>query len=304
MTNTANPSPLSASDFPQVPEPVFATVDTYRPRLLTEGQSQVMLTDIKRAVLHCIPRSPEVARNYLSTLSKFAADTAPGAGSALATVLTDAKVKSWVSGRKLRDGESRSLTEEAVRLRRLLRVQRGLPSMLGLRQNRRIAPPPLREAELAELHRRCHDAGVPALRGFTAAFGAGVTGAAMVGAQFIATGGGVSLRLVDGTVKVIVGRFDNADLADAAVHEGDWTEVVYVASKMRLYLQPANALQTFREQALSEPQSLAVLCRRYRLSEEAVNSTVDYVDQVDLCSDRAAAEAVRGAPITEWPAIT
>jgi hypothetical protein len=202
-------------------------------------------------------------------------------------VLTDAKVKSWVSSRKLRDGESRSLTEEAVRLRRLLRVQRGLPSMLGLRQNRRIAPPPLREAELAELHRRCHDAGVPALRGFTAAFGAGVTGAAMVGAQFIATGGGVSLRLVDGTVKVIVGRFDNADLADAAVHEGDWTEVVYVASKMRLYLQPANALQTFREQALSEPQSLAVLCRRYRLSEEAVNSTVDYVDQVDLCSDRS-----------------
>lgn len=304
MNSHRTPSPLSASEFPQVPDRAFAKVDTYRPRLLTDEQSRLMLTDIKRVVLRCDPRSPEVAGNLLSTLCKFVADTAPGAGCSLPSVLTDAKVKSWVSGRKLRDGESRSLTEEAVRLRRLLRVQRGLPSVLGLRQDRRIAPPPLKETELVELHQRCHDAGLPAMRGFTAAFGAGVTGAAMVGARFIDTAGGMSLRLADGTMKAIVNRFHDPGLVDTEVHEGDWNEVVYLASKMRLYLQPVNAAQTFREQALGEPASLAVLCRRYGLGEQAVNGTVDYLDPVDLRSDRAAAEALRGSPINDWPTAT
>lgn len=304
MNNHHNPSLLSAAEFPQVADRAFARVAAYRPRLLTDDQARVMLTDIKRVVLHCNPRSPEVAGNLLSTLCKFVADTAPGAGCALQSVLTDAKAKSWVSGRRLRDGDSRSLTEEAVRLRRLLRVQRGLPSVLGLKQDRRIAPPPLKDTELAELHRRCRDAGAPATRGFTAAFGAGVTGAAMVGARFINTGSGVVLRLTDGAVKPIVDRFRAPDLIEAVVHEGDWSEVVYLASKMRVYLQPANAAQTFREQALAEPASLAVLCRRYKLGQEAVNGTVDYLDPVDLHCDRAAAEALRGAPITEWLSVT
>jgi hypothetical protein len=300
MNPQMNPYVLSAADFPDVPPKVFAGVERYASRLLTEGQSRSMLVDIKRVVLRCAPTTPAVAANLLTTLSKFAADNAPAAGSALSEVFTGAKVTAWIAGRKELKGSSRSLTEEAVRLRRLLRVQHGLPSVMNPERPRKMAAPPLKRDEFEQLQAACRQAGLPALRGFVATFGAGVPAHAAVGARFIADQGELVLRLASGDVRRILGCCQDPDLVDAEVHHGDWQEVCWLASASRLYLQAVNALQTFRELALCEPAPVRVLIDRYGLHLDALVSVIAYLDPVDVRASRTAAEALRGAPIESW----
>jgi hypothetical protein len=291
---------LSAADFPNVPPEAFAKVERYVSRMLTPGQASLMAHDIKLLVLRCEPSSAAVATNLLSTLSKFVRDTAPAAGDALSVVFTDAKVKSWVNGCKRRNGESRSLTEEGVRLRRLLRVQRGLPSVLSTERGRKIAPPPLKPRDFDEFHAACEVAGGPVWRGFVAAFGAGVAGNAAVGARFAEVDGSIVLRLQNGDDRAVIHLLQKSGLVDEVVHDGDWQEVVRFASTMRLYLQPVSALQTFRELALREHAPVRDLIARYRLRPENLDSVIDHLERVGAGNSRCAAEALRGAPIEDW----
>jgi hypothetical protein len=208
-----------------VSKAVSDRVANYSPRLLTDSQRAFMLEDIKRLVLRAEPASATTAGHLLASICKFVRDTAPGGGCALSDVLTSAQVTTWIAAHKKNTGNGRSLSQDHIHLRCLLRVHQQLPAKVASARPRLLAAAPLRRSDVAELADVCRMASRPAARGFVAAFGANLSGRAGVGSRFEHVGGELVLRTADGEYRALVTRLQWPELDGMTVCDGDWDEV-------------------------------------------------------------------------------
>lgn len=287
------------------PVEVVEFMAQYQPRILTASQKAVMLDDIKVAVMRAAPPSVPAARLLVGAVCKFVSGVAPAAGCPLGEVLTQAKLTSWTAARKGQLGKGRTLTQEVGRVKKVLRVQRGLPAAMNVNRSRALAAPPLDEAAYMRLRDHCVAAGGPVLRGFVAGFGGGVIGAAAVGSVFEEADGEVWLQVPSGVRHALLVESQAAGLVGVSVRDGDWDEVVRVAASMRTYLAPAAVAQTRRERAVLEDRSVVSMIERYAQRLESLDAIIPYLAPVDLGADAMAAGAVRGWPVepTAMPGV-
>jgi hypothetical protein len=284
-------APESCSD---VPAKVREFMAQYQPRILTAGQKEVMLDDIKAAVLRTAPPSVVVARLIVGSVCKFVNGVAPAAGCPLGDVLTQAQLTWWTAARKRELGVGRTLTQEVGRVKKVLRVQGGLPAVMNVNRSRGLAAPPLDAAAFERLRDRCVAAGGPVLRGFVAGFGAGVLGAGALGSVFVEVDGELWLQAPSGVRQPVLVELQDSRLAGEPVRDGDWDEVVRVAASLRTYLAPAMVLQTRRERAVFEDRPVLSMMVRYAMRGDTLDAVIPYLAPVDLAADVAAAAAVRG----------
>ena len=280
---TTNNAPKTPSD--DLREAIANHVHRYRPRLLTEDQAQTMLADIRAAVLRAEPTLPTIAGNWMSVVCRFIADTALPSGGSLVKVLTPAKLAGWLAQQKLAGVPTHTLRTRKGILDQVLRAQSGLPAKIAKTHPREIGAPPMSRDNLKLLGDACASTGIHAQRGFAAAFGSGRYDSSIVGATFEAEGSQVWLRTLDGLrLPVASATLGIESLLGETVQDGDWRQVRSVASSLGLHLDAKMILRTFRYLALEEPTSLMTILRRFSLTEDALESVISYLPQVDTLS--------------------
>lgn len=265
---TTNDEPVSGGSGGDV----VSCVGQYRSGLLSEGQSERLLDDLKALVLRSAPCSVVQARMALTAACRFLADVAPDHDAVLAELLTEAQLTQWFNREGLAGGSRRTLTNHVGRIRRLIRVQAGLPSVMRTPMPATVTPPALDATERAALASAVAAAGAPAVRGLLASVGAGLIGRVAEGAVVTVEGDRAWLALPDGGCRPLVAwcRGLAAGVTGQVVEVDDWREARLAAASAALVFDPQRAYQTYRYLALTEPDPAAVLLRAYRLGYDAV----------------------------------
>ena len=260
---------------------ITAHVLRYEPRDLSAGQRATMLDDIRIAVLKAEPTTKYVAGNMLSSICSFVHQSVPDEGGQLADYFTEDRVATWINASLLRGASKHTLSSRRGLLARVIRSSKGLPATIHGVRARGVAAAPMGMEPFEQLRLACEAAGESALRGFTAVFGTGLSDAQCLGGTFEPCSTGMNLRLPSGfEVAVVAGAGDLSRIAGATVLDGDWREVRAIANKASIFIDQQAIKQTYRALAVLEPESLATLTSRYRLSEDALNAVAPYLSSL------------------------
>jgi hypothetical protein len=273
---------------------VASCVEQYRSRLLSDAQSERLLDELKALVLRSEPCSVVQARMALTAACRFLADVAPDEGAVLSELLTESQLILWVNREGLAGGSRRTLSNHVGRIRRLIRVQAELPSVMRTALPATVTPPPLAAMEVQALRAAAVSGGDPALRGLLASVGAGVVGRSAEGAVVTVQGNRAWLALPGGGRRPLVAwcRVLAVGVAGQAVEAEDWQELRLAAASASLVFDPQRAYQTYRYLALTERDPVAVLLRAYRVGYDAVAAIREHLPAV--LSPAEVAEVLRG----------
>lgn len=274
---------------------VAACINSYEPQLLTAGQRELMLADIKAVALATQPPSRAAAGNMLSTLCRFVVDLAPSAGCPLDEVLTEVQIARWVANKKAQPKVPRTLTTNIGRLRQALRSQAGMPPRVKSEIRRKVGVPPLPADQYQTLRSLALFGPAPLARAFATAFGAGLPASSAGGGQFERRDDRIVLVLPNGTVRAVLAETVTNGLIDTTVDPSDWDALVDVAAReLRCRVDAAVAHQTFRERAFAQPLAAADIIRDFDLRPANLDALIDFLAPVDIATDSKAHTVLRG----------
>jgi integrase len=282
-----------------VKDQIASHVERYQPRMLSAGQRTTMLEDIRTAVVRANPPTREVAGNWLSIVCRFVADTVPLAGGNLQDHLNSAEATGWVNACVRRGTSRHTMNTRRGVIERVVRAISEVPVTVNGISNRRVAALPLTDQQIVAVRLACELAGAPTLRAFAAAFCAGLVGAAMDGGTFIESGGDVEYHTRDGRQLAVVSSLVVLEsLVGTGVVAGGWHDLRLVANSIGVYLNPQVAAQTFRSLVVREDDAFSKLRHRFRLSEDAINDIVPFLEVPNLDEAKSVVATLRQS---NWP---
>lgn len=291
-------------------ETLAERLDRYESRILTADQRATMHADICATVVAANPPNASTAIAWMTVVSGFIRDIAPAQGGPLWEYLTDAKLATW-QGQWLRKGRStHTLRTRRAILDRLVRVHRGGPTKINKIDARKVRPAPLSMTDVERLLAACEEESLSALRGFAAHIGAGVMAGVRRGDTFVELVGELVLRRGSGNLLAVAHPGERlSQLVGEKVHEEDWDSLCRTAFKLRLYLNPTIAIQTFRQLATSDTRrSLAESIHHYRLNELALSAIAEHLPPADLDTNNQFKKLLRdgslGGECTQYPLAT
>ncbi len=283
-TNTI-PTPFGAVD---VDADITRFVEAYQPVLMGASLCGALLGDLKALVRRCEVLNVVDANALLGAASRFLADVVPsgdGVVEGLDFWFTEARVAMWANAARLAGAERRTVSNISGRLKRLVRVQLGMPARIRVRGELDVLAAPLVATELSDLIDACIASGGAATRGLVAAIGTGVVGVPAEGAAIVTSGRSISLILVCGRTYSVVGPIAEmvADLAElgATVTSGDWDALRHAAARVDVHFNSVRARQTFRALAFSSSDSVANAIGVFQLTSDAVEGTWPHLRRSD-----------------------
>ncbi|MCY7380061.1 MAG: hypothetical protein LH467_12090, partial [Gemmatimonadaceae bacterium] len=126
MSTTTPISPI-----PVVSTEIAVALQAYMPDLLTAAQILSGLGDLRNLVTRCEPVSVTDALVMMSSAARFLADVAPPDLLDVDRWMVEAEVTAWAHVQHREQMPSGTLSNHLQRLRRMLRVRRGLPARMG-----------------------------------------------------------------------------------------------------------------------------------------------------------------------------
>jgi hypothetical protein len=179
-------------------------VAAYESALLTEQQAGWWVEDMRRIVLAAEPCSLDDASTMLASTARFLSDAAAPPVRTLAEMLTEVEVARWAHSRMAAGANPATMSNHLLRLRRLMRVQRGLPARIAVRGESRPSRDPLGRGELERL--TSLDAWLQCFRGrcVRRCRWRGLVGADAVGGRIERAGECYVLRRCDGSSRRII----------------------------------------------------------------------------------------------------
>ena len=260
---------------PAVSPEIADVVDRYVSALLSEQQRQSVLAAIKHLVLACKPRTVTDARMMLATASRLVADTtsADSVVVDLDVLLTDFVVGRWLHLLAMSDMAAGSVSNHQLRVKRFLRVMRGLPARVSAPPVKRAAPSGLDDLQRCVLEQGAAHAGVQVLAGYVAAVGAGLIRSDADGAVFERVGDRVWLvgdsfrrRVVDDLAALA------SNLIGVRVTSQGWDDLRDVATCCGVQMNRDVARVTFTTLALRCEASLVVLMNDFAVTYRMIDS--------------------------------
>jgi len=280
---------------PAADDKIAERIANYKSRLLADAQAATMLADLKVVVGKSKPHTADVAANWLSIATSFLADVAPAGGGKLDDFLNHATVFSWLAAEAKKGRSRHTLSTRRGTLDTLIRAHIGAPSRVNSQPSSSMRPAPLAASQIEELRVKCAASGLPAIRGFVAVLGTGLTDSSLEGGRFEALEDDPGLVLRNGRrlpIALDVGGLEAVD--GQIVMYGDVRDLLSAAAQIGLYLDPMRARQTFMAIALHDAQPLLGVIRRFRMTEPALDHIRPYLAADDVLTNAAIAAAFRG----------
>ena len=260
---------------PAVSPEIGDVVDRYVSAVLSEQQQQSVLAAIKHLVLACKPPTVTDARMMLATASRLVADTtSPDSVTVdLDVLLTDFVVGRWLHSLAMSDMTAGAVSNHQLRVKRFLRVMRGLPPRVSAPPAKRAATSGLDDLQRCVLEQNADHAGVQVLAGYVAAVGAGLIRSDADGAVFERVGDQVWLvgdsfrrRVVDDLAALA------SNLIGVRVTSQGWDDLRDVATCCGVQMNRDVARVTFTTLALRCEASLVVLMNDFAVTYRMIDS--------------------------------
>lgn len=258
---------------------IEAQLRRWNPALLTPAQIASGADRIRELVLLCQPPKANDALTMAATASRFFADVAPGDCVDVDALLTEAEVTRWAHT-QLRNGmPCGTLSNHLVKLRRFLRVRRGLPARLGVVGEPHRTSEPLNGVDRALLEIGLNEAGLVAM--YVATVGAGLAPGEAAGGVVVACNGGYCIKSASGFKPVVDALVSLAGSVEGTVlRESDWAQLRRVAKRMEIEFTMSRTRVTFAVLAVSPNDSAASLFKRYALTRRLVDSATPFLSEV------------------------
>ena len=260
-------------------EEIAEMVAAYASAVLTEQQAGWWVEDMRRLVLAAEPCSPDDARTMLSSTARFLSDAAAPPVRPLAEMLTEVEVARWAQGRVAAGANPATMSNHLQRLRRLMRVQRGLPARMAVHGESRPSRDPLGRVDLERLVRSMRGCEGSVVAAFVAAVGAGLVGADAVGGRIEQTGEHYVLGRCDGSTRRIIDELAElvAGCVGVEVVDGAWKRAREVAAGCGIELTKEVAVSTFCRAAVDTPGSAVDVVTSFALSRKLIDRGLEHV---------------------------
>jgi hypothetical protein len=284
---------------PQISTDVVEYVERYEPKLLAGIATPALISELKQLVLRCEPTSLVAARSMLATASRYLSDVCDKdadvnpfsceSGADLHLLLTDARVARWARC-ALQDGmPPQTLSNHIGRLRRFLRVRRGLPaSMIATRESTRPTDP-LSDTDRARLEDALLTDHHHLLPVYVAVVGAGL-GPTHAKANRIDADNNAPGNVAD---KPLVADIEPlaAVVNGAVVGEDDWDLLRSVSQEMGVTFDAIIARNTHTLLALREPAPAATTITKHRITRRQIETIRTHLERL---SPSQMADLLRG----------
>jgi hypothetical protein len=261
---------------------VITFVEGYSPALLSAAQATVALPVMRELVLACRPVSIDDARTMLATASRFVADVAPIGPFDPWRFFSEEVIIAWAYRQQRSGMPTQTLSNHLQRLRRFLRVQRGLPARM------RLAPSPRRDADLVDrmvLEPLLLDAPARVVAAYVAAIGAGRIASEAAGATVRAAASVLSMP--EGDVPIVGSLSDLAARVDGqVVIAADWGALRLFAASHDVRVDRYRARITHSLLVLEQGGPAADLVRANGITRRMIDDVRVLLAPVD--PDRAA----------------
>jgi len=280
--DTAADGDSSAADEPRDERAVAAAVAAYQSAVLTEQQTNWWLEDMRCLVLASDPCSLDDARTMLASTARFLTDSAAPPVRTLAEMLTEIEVARWARIRMATGANPATMSNHLQRLRRLMRVQRGLPARIAVQGQSSPSRSPFGQADLARLIHAMRGCEASVVAAFVAAVGCGLVGSDAVGGQIERTDEYHVLRRQDGSTRRITDELSDlvAGCIGAAVTNGSWKRAREVAAACEVELTKEVAVSTFCRAAVDTPGAAVDVVTSFALSRKLIDRGLEHVDEI------------------------
>lgn len=249
---------------------IEAAIAQYESKLLSRSQADSALVQMKELVGTCEPLSPTDAITMLSSLARFVADVGED-DIDLTRLLVHLRVAQWANARTAAGMNHGTLSQHMLRLRRLMRVQCGLPARIGVRGAAKRASAPMSEADRERLEASFSHDSLGAMRAYVAAFGAHLIGGTAVAATF-SFNVPASISTATGTRRILTPlQWLVPGIAGHDVGRDDWGLLRAHATSIGVRVNNAVARDTHAELAVREPTSLNELVVEFGVTRRQID---------------------------------
>ncbi len=272
-TTPSNPAAIVSNE-------IVAALEAYTPDLLTPAQIRSGLADLRVLVTRCEPVSVADALVMMSSAARYLADVAPSDVLDVDRWIVEADITAWAHVKHREQMPLGTLSNHLQRLRRMLRVRRGLPARMSVRNVPTIERPPMTTTDRWTLELLMSSLGGSTAAAYVTGVGAGAVGTAAEDAMIVITGGVADVVMRDGTARRVVDALQpvaNA-LADATVEEYSWSDVRGHASDLGILIDKEIAMSTHVVLALSEAADLVSIVRRHRITQKLIERAVPFLE--------------------------
>ena len=282
-------SPAPSSPLPVVSAEIVAALAAYVPELLNAAQTLSGLADLRELVARCEPVSVVDALVMMSSASRFLADVAPPDVLDIYRWIIEAEVTAWAHVQHRGPMPSATLSNHLQRLRRMLRVRRGLPARMNVHNVAAPRRAPMSPTDRSTLEQQLTVLGGPVAAAYVTGVGAGAVGAVAEQAMIIVTCGVAEVVMRDGTVLHVVAALQSmaCALAGVVVEECSWSEVRGQATRLGVQVDKEIAVTTHAVLALSEAADLVSISRRHRITRRLIDRAVPCLALPDTAAIRA-----------------